>query len=120
MGVSPINECGQAELLNGGDDLARDRLGRAHIERAARNFAIEHGAPHRTPATFGADAVAHALVVVPLRMQYRSSSPVLNHPAIRTLVQAAMCPDGHTANFRKKDQLWLALELQNRLGLLTC
>jgi hypothetical protein len=52
----------QAERPDRRGDLAGDGFGRAEIERAARNLALEFLARHRPPATLGADAVAHRLV----------------------------------------------------------
>ena len=56
-------EAGKIEHLDGAGDLARHRLGRADIERAVLDLALEVGAAHRRPAALGADLVAHALVV---------------------------------------------------------
>ena len=52
--------------LRGRDEIknARHGFGRADIERAMLDLALEVGARHRRPAAFRPDLVAHALVVV--------------------------------------------------------
>src|SRR3569833_432116 len=56
-------EAGDAERLHRRRDLACNALGRADIERADVDFALEVGGRERRPAALGADLVAHALVV---------------------------------------------------------
>src|SRR5262249_40058330 len=59
------SEAREPERLHRRGDLARHRLRRADIERAVLDLLLEFRAPHRSPAAFGADAVAERLVVRP-------------------------------------------------------
>src|SRR6186997_2100744 len=52
-------EPADAERLDGAGDLASDRLGRADVEGAVRDFALVLLPAHRRPAPQAADAIAH-------------------------------------------------------------
>jgi hypothetical protein len=55
----------RAEGAHRGGDLPGDRLGRAHVQRARGDLAVELGPAGREPAALGADPVTHDLVVGP-------------------------------------------------------